>query len=325
MAAAMAKLLRGGRSAAASSQPLLPAIARHLGSSPAAGASSGPMHKGLLGTRQVHPQQQNLMRMRQFSGRRFMSTESEEEYAHTPLSFRTLGFVTAIGYVMTAYYMGPATDTVIRWLLPRDTVNVDFRWETSQISGNLPEDTADRLRSRGGASGGDSGEGGGDSATNPATDGVQRGVVQLRPFGIRPPDAATRVAATDRLPSSPGPEVGASHGGDGPESREEVLPVHERTPHACDFFLWEDEYVDYLVEHGIVDESVGDIAMIQARLGHVESKMAELTSDIARLSAQASSRGGPGFDRFSVLVGVNVVAVCVAIFLALSKHVVTEY
>ncbi|XP_062182665.1 uncharacterized protein LOC133886833 [Phragmites australis] len=107
MAAAMAKVLRGGRSGS-SSQPLIPAICRrrlqesvvpllpHPGSSPATSAAgmSRLMHTGpwcnsmlsrgtgsklaeqkalLLGTRGVLSQEHKLMRMEQFSGKRFMS------------------------------------------------------------------------------------------------------------------------------------------------------------------------------------------------------------------------------------------------------------
>ncbi|CAN6334223.1 unnamed protein product [Urochloa humidicola] len=76
MAAVLAKVLRGGCSAAAASRPFLPAILRHTGSSPAAGPVVGLsrlMHTGLFRTPGIHPQEQ-LMRMGQSSGNRFFSS-----------------------------------------------------------------------------------------------------------------------------------------------------------------------------------------------------------------------------------------------------------
>ncbi|CAL4891907.1 unnamed protein product [Urochloa decumbens] len=74
MAAALAKVLRGGCSAAAS-RPFLPAILRHPGSSPAAAPAAGMgrlMHTGLFRTPGIRPQGQ-LMRMGQSSDKRFFS------------------------------------------------------------------------------------------------------------------------------------------------------------------------------------------------------------------------------------------------------------
>ncbi|CAN6329470.1 unnamed protein product, partial [Urochloa humidicola] len=99
MAMAMAKLVRGGCSAA-SSRTLLPAIRRHLGSSPATPATGVGrlMHTGLFRTPGVRSQEQ-LMRMNQFSGKRFMSSELPEG-GRPPASFIALGASGALCIIM---------------------------------------------------------------------------------------------------------------------------------------------------------------------------------------------------------------------------------
>ncbi|KAG2630059.1 hypothetical protein PVAP13_3KG518100 [Panicum virgatum] len=90
MAAPLAKVVRGGCSAAAS-RALLPAILRHLGSSPAASAAGVGrlMHTGLFRTPGVRSQEQ-LIRMNQFGGKRFMSSEPPVG-GRTPRSYIALG------------------------------------------------------------------------------------------------------------------------------------------------------------------------------------------------------------------------------------------
>ncbi|CAN6344944.1 unnamed protein product [Urochloa humidicola] len=75
MAAVLAKVLRGGCSPASSSWPLLPAILRHSGSSPAVTPAAGMgrlIHTGLFRTPGIRPQEQ-LMRTGQSSCKRFFS------------------------------------------------------------------------------------------------------------------------------------------------------------------------------------------------------------------------------------------------------------
>uniref|UniRef100_A0A0A9PRQ9 Uncharacterized protein n=1 Tax=Arundo donax TaxID=35708 RepID=A0A0A9PRQ9_ARUDO len=116
MAAALAKVLRSGRSAASSHQ-LLPAILPRLGSSqasPAAGMGRA-MHTGLFRTRGVRPQEQ-LMRMEQSSGKRFMSSGGPE-VPPPPHSFVALGVASAVGIVMAAIYTVPGTARTISSLM----------------------------------------------------------------------------------------------------------------------------------------------------------------------------------------------------------------
>ncbi|CAL4898597.1 unnamed protein product [Urochloa decumbens] len=100
MAAALAKVVRGGCSAA-SSPTLLPAIRRHLGSSSPATPAAGVgrlMHTGLFRTPGVRSQEQ-LMRMNKFSGKRFMSSELPEG-GRPPASFIALGASGALCIIM---------------------------------------------------------------------------------------------------------------------------------------------------------------------------------------------------------------------------------